>query len=286
VTSEQKDNLVRIETGERNILGTYIQHQLEAYNLFKTTLGVRHDYYSDFGHTVNPRAALIIYPGFDANFKVMYGHAFRAPTKRQISAIGVGNPDLTPETVKTFELAWMQKLFNLQTTVTYFRNWFEDKIDTIVKEDGNRVFMNTDDLKTHGMEVEALSRIADHLTFRASYSYLFETEEEPRRIAKQTFSMIANFNYGPMNINANGYFHDEMEQVALFPGNERKTITLDDYWVLNAALSYSFYQNMNLVIRGQNLLDKEYHSSTKMIQYTEGFPNRGRTFSLGLEMKF
>jgi len=286
ITLEQKDKVEQVETGERNVLGAYIQHKLAIYDILKTTVGVRHDYYSDFGHTTNPRAALILYPGFDANFKLMYGHAFRAPTKRQISAIGPGNHDLTPETAKTFEAAWMQKLFTLQTTVTYFHSWFDDKIDTVVQEDRNRVFMNTDDLTTHGVEIEAHALIAEHVNLRGSYSYLFETEEEPRRVAKQTFSMIANLNYGPLNINASGYFHDEMEMVALFPGNERETITLDSYLIMNAALHYKLYNEISFVARAWNLLDKEYHSSTKMIVYNEGFPNRGRAFSLGLEMTF
>jgi outer membrane cobalamin receptor len=50
----------------------------------------------------------------------MYGEAFRIPSLGQLKMDTLGNTNLKPEKVKTFELAWIQKTANSQSTLTYF----------------------------------------------------------------------------------------------------------------------------------------------------------------------
>jgi iron complex outermembrane receptor protein len=75
------------------------------------TAGVRYDEYSDFGKTTNPRLALVwqTFPNFTT--KLLYGQAFRAPTFNQTNTsesnqYALGNPNLKPETIETWEIAF------------------------------------------------------------------------------------------------------------------------------------------------------------------------------------
>ncbi len=71
------------------------------------TLGVRYDNYSDFGETINPRVGLIWQTSDDLSIKFFAGTAIKSPSISQLNAqnnpVGLGNPKLKPETVKTIE---------------------------------------------------------------------------------------------------------------------------------------------------------------------------------------
>ncbi len=269
------------DEGQHDLIGVYGQDKYRFNDHLAMTLGVRYDRYSDFGGTLNPRAAWVYSTDFNAKFKLMYGQAFRAPSVTQLTAKGFGNPNLKPERIKTTELAWLQEYAGGQSALTYFQNRSLDKIDTVLEQNGDRVFENTRDLTTAGWELETRLTVAPGLSLRAAYTYLSKTEEQPRRFPKQTFSAIVNYQKGPWNFNLNAYYHDEMEQQLL-----QGFHTLDDYWVMNGAVRYNFYKGLTIVGRVHNFLDEEFYSSSKQIRYVEGIPNRGRVYSLGVELKF
>ena len=56
--------------------------------------------------------------------------------------------------------------------------------------------------------------------------------------------------------------------------------------VLNSAIRYNLNESFTLVGQIHNLLDETYTSSTKVVNFIAGVPNRGRTYSLGIEMRF
>ncbi len=269
------------DEGQHNLIGLYSQDKYRFNDHLAMTLGVRYDRYSDFGGTINPRAAWVYSTDFNAKFKLMYGEAFRSPSITQLSAQGVGNPNLKPERVKTTELAWLQEYAGGQSALTYFYSRSLDKIDTVLSKSGSRQFDNTGDLTTAGWELEARVTVAQGLSLRAAYTYLSKTEEQPQRFPKQTISAMANYQKGPWNFNLNAYYHDEMEQQLL-----QGFHTLDDYWVLNGAVRYNLYKGLTIVGRVYNFLDEEFYSSSKQTRYVEGIPNRGRVYSLGVEVKF
>lgn len=278
-----------VKKSKRDVLGIYLQDQYQITDDLELTLGVRYDTYSDDGENLNPRAALIYTTDFDATFKLMYGQAFRAPSIRQTSQErGLGNPNLKPEEIRTLEFAWLQSFSKrFQTSVTYFHSWSENKINTVFRENPppgelTRRFANLDGtMETSGIEVEMQAQLTDEFFLRGSYTHLLDTEENPRRAAKNTASLIANYQYQNLNINVNGHYHDTMEQETL-----SGALVLDDYWLLNTNVRYKVSDWFTLVGRAQNLLDEEYASSTKLPGVPDGIPNRSRTWSIGFEVAF
>lgn len=71
-------NYIREET--RAIWAVYLQDDWDVTDDVNLVFGIRHDRYSDFGGTTNPRVAAVWHfaRGWDA--KLMYGTAFMAPT--------------------------------------------------------------------------------------------------------------------------------------------------------------------------------------------------------------
>ncbi len=272
---------------KRDVLGVYFQEQYQINDQLELTVGLRYDRYSDVGETINPRFALVYNPDeqLGTTFKLMYGQAFRAPSIGQLTGL-IGNPELKSEQIKTLEFAWLQDFSgNYQTSLTYFHSWNDNKVDTLFApgfNSINRRYGNLEGtLKTSGLEFEMQAQMTDELSLRSAYTYLLTSEQNPRRMAKHMLSLIAMYQYQDLNINLNGYYHSKMEQETV-----DGMVKLDDYWLLNANVRYQLTDWLTLVGQGHNLLDEYYTSSTKLDDRPEGIPNRGRTYSLGIEVAF
>lgn len=98
----------------------YLQWQAQWTSTLTTVAGVRHDWYSTYGGSTNPRFG-VVWQALPGNFiKLLYGEAFRAPSPEEsYSAFGTfnaqGNPtgvfrapntNLLPEKSKTLSLTW------------------------------------------------------------------------------------------------------------------------------------------------------------------------------------
>lgn len=87
----------------RKIWAAYVQDLWEITAYDSLTLGVRYDYYNDFGGTTNPRIGYVHEFKNEMIVKLLYGRAFRAPNNNELYSINnpdvVGNPDLEPETI-------------------------------------------------------------------------------------------------------------------------------------------------------------------------------------------
>ncbi len=274
--------------GFRTILSIYAQSKHSLTEQVSATLGARYDQYSDFGHSINPRLALLYSPVHTTQLKFLYGEAFRAPSLRQLSGSDSGNPNLTAEKIKTAELAWLQSYpaQKLQTTLTYFHNWHSGLIDTVPVAGVNiplRIFVNLPDtLQTSGWELEANTQLWDNFSLRLAYSYMNETETNPRRFPKQTLALMLNYQWQNWNFNLNTYFHDDLE----YQFNRKKTLLLDANWQVNATLRYHIDRGLYLVGRVNNLLDETSYSSSKISGLPYGLPNRGRSANLGVEFNW
>lgn len=125
------------------------------------TTGLRHDHYSDFGDTTNPRLALVWDAAYNVVVKALYGHAFRAPSfieqYNSNNPVAKGNPDLRPETIATSELAvsW-QPADGLQASLNLFHYHMHDIIRFV--SDANpatgATAQNAGDQTGRGLELE------------------------------------------------------------------------------------------------------------------------------------
>ena len=96
-------------------------------NDLNLTAGVRYDHYSDLGSTTNPRLGLVWSFLKNADRKLLYGQAFRAPSFTELyndnNPSLMGNPDLLPEKIKTYEASLGYRFSDsLRANLNYFHN--------------------------------------------------------------------------------------------------------------------------------------------------------------------
>lgn len=98
-----------LPNAQRIIASMALQDEWQLKKAWQLTTGIRYDYYSDFGSTINPRLALVWDINSQLTSKLLYGKAFRAPSfseqMYQINPILLGNKQLHPESINTVEMA-------------------------------------------------------------------------------------------------------------------------------------------------------------------------------------
>jgi len=128
--------------------------------------GVRHDQYSEWGGTTNPRVALIHLISPKTTTKLMYGSAFRAPSPYELYY--TPSPDLKPEKIRTTELVLEHALRrNLRAVASLYHYDIENLID----QQPDYTFLNTGDARANGIELELDGRVVGVVDGRVSYAW-------------------------------------------------------------------------------------------------------------------
>lgn len=268
---------------DRGIFGLYLQDQVRVTDSLTGTFGVRGDHYSDFGWSINPRAALV-YTATDATtVKLMYGEAFRAPALLETlsgnTPVRVGNPNLEPEKVRTLELAWLQDFGRWQTTLTGFYSRIRDVIEDVpTATPGIRTFQNGGSIDLSGLEFEVNADLDRHWSLRGSATHLFDQAENPQGMSRDLASLALNYARGRYNLNLNGIYRSSAQTETVVP------VDLDGYVELNTHLRVRL-DEITLVGGIDNLLDRDYQTLSRL-NVPAGSPNRGRTWRLGAEIDF
>ncbi|HEX5342454.1 MAG TPA: TonB-dependent receptor [Duganella sp.] len=168
----------------RRIDYVYLQDEWNFATDWALTAGVRHDQYSDFGDTTNPRMALVWDASFDLTAKLLYGRAFRAPAFAEsygiTNPVALGNPNLKPERNATTELsfAWQART-DATVNLTFYRYQMKDIIRTVPNAlaGTGATYMNTGNQNGHGVEVESNWTVTRELQLSGNYAWQRSTDE-------------------------------------------------------------------------------------------------------------
>jgi iron complex outermembrane receptor protein len=162
----------------RRIDYMFVQDEWRLATDWNLTAGVRHDRYSDFGGTTNPRLALVWDATFDLTAKLLYGRAFRAPSFNEgysiTNPVALGNPNLKPETNGTLEaaIAW-QAQADLQVNVTLHRYSMANIIRLVPRPVAGtgQVYANIGSQSGRGIELETTWNANRELRLVANYAW-------------------------------------------------------------------------------------------------------------------
>ena len=152
-------------------------------NDWELTAGLRHDNYSDFGATTNPRLALVWSTSYKLTTKLLYGEAFRAPSFAQTRAINnpliLGNINLEPEEIKSYELAFDYRPNYELTLMTNFFYYDWTDIIQFVPDANNstRTAQNSGEQTGYGMEFEAVWEATENFTLTGNLAIQNSTDE-------------------------------------------------------------------------------------------------------------
>ncbi|MHB8716059.1 MAG: TonB-dependent receptor plug domain-containing protein [Sulfuricaulis sp.] len=139
------------------------------------TAGLRYDHYNDFGDTTNPRLALVWATRQDLTTKFLVGHAFRAPTFLDLYARNnpsvIGNPDLKPVKITTYEIAFDETWSStVQTGLNFFYHQIENGIVSVLTPLG-KMPQNENEIIGRGLEWTNTWRASSNVTVTGYYAY-------------------------------------------------------------------------------------------------------------------
>ncbi|MFK8018335.1 MAG: TonB-dependent receptor plug domain-containing protein [Pseudomonadales bacterium] len=301
LTNVTNTEFVYADIEAREIAFVSIQDNWAFLKDWELTVGVRYDNYSDFGGTVNPRAALVWATSYSLTTKLLYGRAFRAPSNAELFAINnpviLGNPDLEPETTDTIELAFDYRFSsNLSTKLNFFWYEIDDAIDFVDPPpelglpQGSLLASNARTQDGKGFEFELAWQAADKLSFAANYSRQFaEAGETGERVedapGSQLFvsSNIELPSLWRLNLNVN-WISDRRRGL-----NDNREF-IGDFALVNAALNRSnFFGALDFGITIRNIFDEsasEPSNSGAVLTAIPGdlpLPGRSIMFSVGYQ---
>ena len=166
----------------RRVNYVYAQDEWSFTQDWYLTAGVRHDHYSDFGSTTNPRVALVWETAYNLTSKLLYGRAFRPPSFAELyninNPVAQGNPNLKPETNQSVELAFAwQAASSLQTNLNLFRYQMKDILRFVQNPDASYTAQNAGRQHGQGMEVELVWDANSSLRLSGNYAYQRSIDE-------------------------------------------------------------------------------------------------------------
>ena len=117
-------------------LGIFLQDEVTITERLNAILGLRFDDHSGFGSVYSPRISAAYHLSDNLRVRGSYGEGFRAPSAFElysgspytIRRILIPNPDLDPETSRTWEIGADLYSEHLNLSLTAFRNDIDDMI--------------------------------------------------------------------------------------------------------------------------------------------------------------
>lgn len=251
-----------------------------------------------------PQVGLAYLPLDNLKFRLQYAEGFMVPSADQLAIdfVGlfgrtVGNPDLDPESSKTYEGGVDFYLNSFNISLTYFHTDFEDKIVTTTLPGGDSSWENLGDATIEGFEIETSYDIGEPLDFnweirpylQATFLTTFEDEETGEDLLYTSDTTLStgislnNFKGFTSQFNVAYYSSQDVQdwESGLFPA---PVVELDDFTVAYLSLAYKFYESEEygaFTVSGDvnNIFDEEY-------AYVKGFPMPGRSLYVNLRWDF
>ncbi len=277
----------------------YVQNEYKLAANWELTLGIRYDDYSDFGATTNPRAALVWSTDENLTTKFLYGRAFRRPTVLETHAINnpvaLGNPNIEPETIDTFEVAFSyQANPQLQMDINLYRFSVKDLIDFVPDDGGpTNTAQNIGKVQGFGIEMEVSYQASEAINLLVNYAYQATTDKttDDDLGGAPTRQLYAKLNW---QLSESIHFNSQIKYVGKTPRN-----TFDPrgptgaYTNVAVALRFNaLFSEFDLHIKAENLFDEDIRhpsdspSNGQLVAIPNDLPQAGRALYFGLSRLF
>ena len=270
-------------------VGLYTQTEVALLTNLLLNAGARYDHYFEgFGGTLNPRASLIYSPWVGSSFKALYGEAFRAPNayERFYSGVQATLPELQPETIRTYELAYEQYFArNYRSCLAGYHYEVDRLISQIMDPAGEIGYVNAGTAEASGVEFELEGKYDSGLRARASYAFQRtedtttgkELTSSPRHLAKLNLSvpLYRDNLFAGFELQYNG-------AVRTLAGHRA-----DDFVLANLTLfSREIVKGLEVSASVYNLFDTKYGYPGAEDHLQEVIQQDGRTFRVKLTYRF
>ncbi|HIP38651.1 MAG TPA: TonB-dependent receptor [Desulfocapsa sulfexigens] len=263
----------------------FIESRWSLLDNLDVTLGLNYDTFTGTEESNNhlsswnPRFFIHYQPLKKTTMHIAYGRKSRFPVTRELESEN-GNPSNSEVHGDLYEIGLQQLLWQDCLSLGFIV--FQTNTDDVISRDYNNwwttKYENRYEQHYHGIELSASARITDRLNLSADYSYTdtrVVDDGEEFRLNETTYHQInGRLNY-ISDFGMAGFI-----QLAYSSGlyDFETDKDLDDFTLINAKLTYS-YKQFTPFLAVENLLDENYVRSV-------GYPQAGRTFTIGISANF
>ncbi|MDE2217368.1 MAG: TonB-dependent receptor [Planctomycetota bacterium] len=257
----------------------FLQNQIKLLDSLNWTVGLRDDNYSTFGTHLSYRTTLSYdFEEIGTRPHGSWGTGFRAPSLNELFFPFFGNPNLSPEKSKGWDIGVEKEILKDKLTmdITYFKNDFTNLIVAAIQPDGSFLAENVASAESQGVETGLTFKPITKLSLTGTYTYTDTTDKMknqqlPRRPRNRATLGINTQPLEKLSVNVTGILvRDRIDS----NGKE-----MDNYWTVNQMTRYDITRSMAAYVRFENLFDYHYEEVT-------GFNSLGFTAYGGLEFKF
>lgn len=275
VSGEQAGTTSDLVDKHEDELAGYIDFRQDIGSWLTFNVGLRADHHSRIGLKWVPQAGLAFHLPHAIELKASASKGFRYPILREMYMFPPQNPDLQPESMWNYELAFSQRL--MEGRLTYGVNLFyidgKNLIQTLPNPNGSGMLnQNSGEIENTGVEIQAAYRINRHWSVDGNYSFL-HMENPVIAAPEHKLYAGANFSHGRWNVSTGVQY---IEGLYTSVGeNENK----ENFVLWNLRASFRACKWLDIWARGENLLAQEY-------EINAGYPMPGATIMAGFNLSF
>ncbi len=254
----------------------FVQHRFEA-DSFSTELGLRRDQNQQFGSQNSWSGTVTLPLNADNDLLLTYSEGFRAPTFNDLYYPDFSNPDLKPETSKSYELQWRSQLTDTsRLEASLYRT---DLKDAIIFGSNNRP-QNVASARINGFEAglkQELFGWQSNLGVAIIDPRDRDSGHTLARRARRTLSLDLDRQFGRLGLGAS------WQAVSSSFDDENNLQPLGGYALLGLRSSWALNREVTLELKVDNLLDKGYSRALYSHDGGEyGYREEGRAWMFGV----
>ena len=262
-----------VDKHENEVAG-YVDFRQDIGSWLTFNTGLRIDHHSRVGTEWVPQAGLAFHLPHDAELKVSASKGFRYPILREMYMFPPQNPDLKPESMWNYEIAFSQKLMDgrLSYGVNLFYIDGKNLIMTLPNPNGSgRINLNSGKIDNTGVEVQAAYRINQAWSVDGNYSFL-HMENPVVAAPEHKLYAGASFTQGRWNLSTG------VQYIAGLYTSTAPAVT-ESFVLWNLRASFRAARWLDIWARGENLLAQKY-------EINAGYPMPRATVMAGININF
>lgn len=257
-----------------NELAGYVDLRQNIGTWLTFNAGLRADHHSRVGLEWVPQTGVAFHLPHTIEMKASASKGFRYPILREMYMFPPQNPNLQPESMWNYELAFSQQLLNGR--LTYGVNLFyidgKNLIETLPNPNGSGMLnQNSGEIENSGVEIQAAWRISQYWSVDGNYSYL-HMKNPVLAAPEHKLYTGANFNYKRWNISTGIQYISGLY-------TQTDPIKTEEFVLWNIRASYQACHWLNIWARGENLLAQKY-------EINAGYPMPRATVMAGINVNF
>lgn len=279
VSGEQTGTRRDLVHKHENEFAGYVDFRQDIGSWLTLNAGARVDHHSCVGTEWVPQAGLAFHLPHSIELKASASKGFRYPILREMYMFPPQNPDLKPESMWNYEIAFSQRL--LGGKLSYGVNLFyidgKNLIMTLPNPNGSGMLnQNSGKIDNSGVETQVAYRISESWSVDANYSFL-HMKNPVIAAPKHKLYAGANFTHGRWSVSTGVQYVAGLYTSVITNG--RGTEKTEDFVLWNLRGQFRVLKWLDIWARGENLLAQRY-------EINAGYPMPRATVMAGINLKF